>query len=121
MALSKKTGIAQSTISTAEREGHGSGETPVYARACGVSAIWLATGEGDMLDTSPPQANTDAPSPATLPQLMQGLSGYFEAMDASTRKMTLALLEQLADNPGDHARIAAMIELSIRSRQQKTA
>jgi len=61
------------------------------------------------------------PIPATLPQLMQGLSGYFEAMDASTRKMTMALLEQLAENPGDHARIAAMIELSIRSRLQKAA
>jgi phage repressor protein C with HTH and peptisase S24 domain len=47
-ALSKKTGIAQSTISTAEREGSGSSDTPVYANACGVSALWLATGEGEM-------------------------------------------------------------------------
>lgn len=46
--LSKVTGIAQSTISTAEREGYGSGETPVYAKVCGVSALWLATGEGPM-------------------------------------------------------------------------
>lgn len=44
--LSTKTGIAQSTISSAERRGNGSGETPVYAQACGVDALWLATGQG---------------------------------------------------------------------------
>lgn len=47
--LGKRTGIAQSTISTAEREGAGSADTPVYAKACGVDAHWLATGEGEML------------------------------------------------------------------------
>ena len=46
-ALSKKTGIPQSTISTAEREGSGSGDTPLYADACGVSALWLANGVGE--------------------------------------------------------------------------
>lgn len=47
--LSKLTGIPQSTISTAERLGNGSAETPIYAKACGVDAHWLATGEGEML------------------------------------------------------------------------
>lgn len=46
---SDRTGIPQSTISTAERQGHGSGDTPVYARVYGVSALWLATGEGEMV------------------------------------------------------------------------
>jgi phage repressor protein C with HTH and peptisase S24 domain len=45
----KATGIPQSTISTAERAGLGSADTPVYARAYGVDAHWLATGEGEML------------------------------------------------------------------------
>ena len=36
MGLSAKTGIPQSTISAAEVKGHGSSETPIYARACGV-------------------------------------------------------------------------------------
>lgn len=44
--LSSRTGIAQSTISTAEREGHGSADTPIYALACGVTALWLANGDG---------------------------------------------------------------------------
>lgn len=47
--LSEATNIPQSTISTAEREGHGSADTPVYAKATGVDAHWLATGEGTML------------------------------------------------------------------------
>jgi SOS-response transcriptional repressor LexA len=46
---SKRTGIAQSTISTAERLGNGSSDTPVYAKAYGVSAHWLATGDGAMI------------------------------------------------------------------------
>lgn len=50
--LSRVTGIAQSTISTAERLGNGSSDTPVYARACGVDAHWLATGEGEMRPSS---------------------------------------------------------------------
>ncbi len=48
VGLSERTGIPQSTISTAERLGHGSAETSIYAKACGVDAQWLATGEGQM-------------------------------------------------------------------------
>ena len=47
--LSAKTGISQSTISTAERLGNSSTDTVAYAQACGVNPIWLASGEGDML------------------------------------------------------------------------
>lgn len=46
--LSEKTGIPQSTISTAENFGHGSADTTTYATACGVNSHWLATGEGEM-------------------------------------------------------------------------
>jgi len=49
----ERTGIAQSTISTAERGGHGSADTPVYAKAYGVDAHWLATGQGAMLAPPP--------------------------------------------------------------------
>mgnify|MGYP003589768325 CR=1 FL=1 len=51
MKLSELTGIPQSSISTAERESKGSADTPVFAKACGVDAHWLATGEGEMLPT----------------------------------------------------------------------
>jgi hypothetical protein len=58
---------------------------------------------------------------AELAQITKALSGYFESMDASTRKMAVGLIGQLADDPQDHARIAAMIELSIHSKRQKAA
>lgn len=48
-ALVKSTGIAQSSISSALNRGSGSADTPRFAAACGVSALWLASGEGDML------------------------------------------------------------------------
>ena len=50
--LSEITGIPQSTISTAEREGNGSADTPVYAKVFGVNALWLAKCEGDKYSTS---------------------------------------------------------------------
>lgn len=49
--LSKATGIPQSTISTAEREGTKSLETTTYATALKVRPEWLASGEGDMEPT----------------------------------------------------------------------
>lgn len=48
LAASKKTGIPQSTISTAERLGNGSSDTSVYAQAYNVNPHWITTGEGRM-------------------------------------------------------------------------
>lgn len=61
-------GIPQSTISTAERLGHGSSETPVYARVYGVSALWLAKGEGEMrpVQTDPPAASAGEASSTAM-------------------------------------------------------
>jgi phage repressor protein C with HTH and peptisase S24 domain len=64
--LSDATGIPQSTISTAERLGHGSADTPIYAKACEVDAHWLATGEGNML---PARGHSDVESPYSRPNL----------------------------------------------------
>jgi len=47
--LVKRTGLKQSTVSSAINRSKGSADTPAYAAACGVSALWLATGEGEML------------------------------------------------------------------------
>ena len=61
---SKASGIPQSTISTSERESHGSSETPVYAKLYGVDAHWLATGEGEML---PAGSQVEASNVTALP------------------------------------------------------
>jgi len=63
--LAKQTGLAQSTISSAERLGNGSTDNAVYAKACGVSAHWLETGEGEMLPATA-TVNITAPSPTLV-------------------------------------------------------
>jgi SOS-response transcriptional repressor LexA len=79
--LSKITGIAQSTISTAERLGHGSGETPVYAKACGVDAHWLATGEG-LMQVKIATANVSNVSVrATVPLISRIQAGAFQGIE----------------------------------------
>ena len=119
-ALVKKTGLRQSSVSSAINRASGSSDTTTYARACGVDAHWLATGEGEMAPVQTP--STAAPAAvASLEQITEALAGYFEGMDASTRKMAVVLLGQLADDPKDHSRIAAMIDLSIRSKNRKAA
>ena len=80
MQLVKKTGIPQSTISTAERKGKGSSETPVYARACGVDPYWLATGRESMETKQATVASENMP---TLAATLEDLSVYH--MNASAR------------------------------------
>lgn len=108
--LRDKTGIAQSTISSAERDGLGSAETPVYAKACGVSALWLATGEGEMVPTQATEADLVMPdgrrievkarAPIIRPQPMG---------DGVERRLTrfLAVLFQLPEAERDRALVAA--------------
>jgi transcriptional regulator with XRE-family HTH domain len=45
--LAQRVGISQSTLGEAETSAQGSAYTPQIARACNVSAEWLATGEGE--------------------------------------------------------------------------
>ena len=76
--LGAKTGIAQSTISTAEREGDGSPDTAIFAKACGVDAYWLTTGEGEMIQASAWPFLTV--TPAQYAALSEGQRQLVEAM-----------------------------------------
>jgi transcriptional regulator with XRE-family HTH domain len=67
-ALSDATGCPQSTLSTAERSGNGSSYTARIARACGVNAYWLETGEGEMHATDVPAAQAGPSAPAYSPE-----------------------------------------------------
>jgi len=126
--LSAKTEIPQSTISTAEREGYGSSETPVYANACGVNALWLATGEGEMLGnyatftTSAPSMDAngkvlrmDQRRPPSLDQLLKDLSVHFVGLDETAKRRVKALLADLVEAPQDHQSMvkpmAAILEI----------
>ena len=86
---SKASGIPQSTISTAEREGYGSADTPVYAKTYGVDAHWLATGEGQMLPYGgKAEASNVIPAPIgtrRVPLISYVQAGcWTEASDAAT-------------------------------------
>lgn len=76
------TGIPQSTISTAERLGNGSSETPVYARAYGVSALWLAKGEGEM---HPVQADPSAASEGQATSTAMELALLYDLIPVTDR------------------------------------
>jgi DNA-binding XRE family transcriptional regulator len=107
--LSKKTGIPQSTISTAEREGNGSGETPVYAQACGVNALWLANGTGEMLDGKNTSNNPVVPvnqapvamNNAALNTALETLCAALNQVDPAMRDALLGTLTSLAKSPGN--------------------
>jgi SOS-response transcriptional repressor LexA len=80
--LEKLTGIPQSTISTAEKHGHGSTETTVYAVALKVDPHWLATGEGEMIPLAAEQRHepsnvTPLASRAKVPLISWVQAGEF--------------------------------------------
>lgn len=47
--VASRVGMSQGTLGEAERIGQGSSFTSQIAKACGVSAEWLATGKGEMI------------------------------------------------------------------------
>ena len=77
--LSNITGIPQSTISTAERLGHGSTETVIYAKACGVDVHWLATGQGTMLQLA--QNVTQVKIRSRVPLISRVQAGAFQGIE----------------------------------------
>ncbi len=121
VALSKKTGVPQSTISTAEREGYGSGETPVYARACGVSAIWLGTGEGAMTEQelTPVPAQPMAQQQASFADAVRIIAAHLDAVDEATKRRAMGVLDDLATDTADFERIgrAAMAVIETGKRR----
>jgi len=130
--LSEKTGIPQSTISTAEREGYGSGDTPVYADKCGVNALWLGTGEGEMLENFATYA-ASAPStgangkvlrmdqrrPPTLDQVLKDLSAYFVGLDDAAKRRVKSQLADLVDAPEDHNSLAEIMAVTLKTGNAK--
>lgn len=80
--LAKAAGIGQSTLAELEKSGFGSARVVSLAEACGVSATWLATGEGDMVEPKalipiPLENNPDYPAVRRVTfKLSAGASGF---------------------------------------------
>lgn len=128
IAASKASGIPQSTISTSERESHGSSETPVYAKLYGVDAHWLATGEGEMLQrTTPDQAVPTTPSVSaastkmSLGQTLARLGQELGRASPQTRAAVADLLSRYAQNPAQGQSLAQAIEMLVQSDTEKKA
>ncbi len=144
--LAKKTGLAQSTISSAERLGSGSTDNAVYAKACGVSAHWLETGEGEMLPTTA-TATIAAPSPTlqsyaqnyplahiqqaqtaikgvvSLDQGLDALIAHLGQVSPAKRAAVASVMTALIHDPDDagmRAALAAMLTPSGFVETQKT-
>lgn len=113
--LSRRTGIPQSTIGSAEAKGHGSADTPKYAAACGVSAIWLATGEGSMVPESPippqyaPFVGEIDPSTVTAVPMGRARVQRSQPFSQETERRLASFLALLHHLPGDR-RDAALAE-----------
>lgn len=124
--LIAKTGITQSSVSSAMNRASGSSDTPTYARACGVDAHWLATGHGEMISavaqtTEVIVTGSDAGSAASLAQTLADLAGHLKSMEPDIQRKAMLLISDLVADPDSHATVAAMIELSIRSKNRKAA
>lgn len=95
--LSAATGIKQSTIAEMEVSGQSSLMTPQIARACGVDAYWLATGEGPMLGRQADATNGDL-------QVEDALSVLGSALQRASKSARMAiepLLASMASDPAD--------------------
>lgn len=126
--LVRRTGIKQSTVSSAINRSKGSSDSPAYASACGVSALWLATGEGSMtshlwlpghepdfgsalLGGEQQTASADAAVNALdLESSLKFLADYMQGLDLSDRKAAMVQIASLADEPERYAKVAASIK-----------
>jgi transcriptional regulator with XRE-family HTH domain len=73
--LVQKTGLSQSTISSAINRGNGSSHTALFAKVCNVNAHWLSTGEG-----SEEQAPSNDDVPERLRAVLMTVAGLFRTI-----------------------------------------
>lgn len=94
--LSAVTGIKQSTIAEMEVSGQSSLMTPQIAKACGVDAYWLATGEGPMLIKDEAAELSEA---ERIQSSMEVLAKVLIGADEDTRSSVGKLLAAMANTP----------------------
>lgn len=99
-ALGKAIGMAQGSLSELENVGESSTYTVQIAERCGVSARWLATGEGDMLAT---KTNV-------IPKVEDGAAGSYHLQNVTSAapRQTVPLISWVA--AGVFAEVEDMFE-----------
>jgi transcriptional regulator with XRE-family HTH domain len=104
-ALAKSAGMSQSGYAEAETTGLTSTYTAQLAAACGVSAQWLATGEGQMVSDGtelPPESDQ-------LKTALGVLTKALQKADKNTRIALEPLLASMANEPEDAAQKSQLI------------
>jgi transcriptional regulator with XRE-family HTH domain len=124
-ALGAATGIKQSTISEMEVSGQSSLMTPQIARACGVDAYWLATGDGPMLGPGALNATEEGEQLAAALDVLSTALQHADknaliaverllaamAADPTTAKNKSELILRLLVTPGDKTSSSVQDEL----------
>lgn len=114
--LAKAVGMSQGTLAETEKQALSSTFTAQIAWATGVSAYWLATGEGPMLQTATPAIDADQPADAKGPEVMRTainiMAICLHDMDAESRTEAGYLLQKMAENPSGRwaGRLGELIE-----------
>lgn len=123
MKLQARTGISQSTLSTAINKGNGSPRTASIAKCCGVDAYWLETGEGQMISgvTDVPAKWAVEKAEDDLPKTLQALATYLQQLDDTGKDQAAAILANLAKKPETHARVADVMQAILASSKQLAA
>lgn len=114
--LSDIAGIAQSTLSSAEKSKKPSGNSLLFARICNVNADWLAYGEGDMTVNKAIAVAEEGPNYLTSSKSdrVEGLITklIIELVDipTQTRETIALLLSEAIKNPSKLADIRKAIK-----------
>lgn len=118
--LQQRVGIAQSTLSAALNHGHGSRVTVQLAVACGVNPIWLATGDGDMLDPLVVQPRTSTPQskPPTLAAALSVVAQTLSGLTGAHLGMAKAGLHELIERPDELGSAVSALEALLASDTQ---
>lgn len=129
--LAKLAGMSQSTLAEAETIAHGSSKTVQLAAALGVDSRWLATGDVNWQNTSPPPltANENAPAwsggPASanppipiapapsVGRLITMLGEELARHDNLVRISVAPLLQRLAEHPEETEDIARHVQRAL--------
>jgi len=86
------------------------------ADALDQSVDWMLGREG-VAESKPDKSKNET----TLARTLADLAGHLKSMDPDIQRKAMLLISDLVADPDSHATVAAMIELSIRSKNRKAA
>jgi phage repressor protein C with HTH and peptisase S24 domain len=96
--LVEKSKVGQSSISAAINRSTGSSYTALIAKACGVDAVWLTTGEGEMIPDGVQDTRGLSPMALLLAQSFDDLPSDRRVRVRVHNELTSILLSELTSD-----------------------